>query len=56
MECKNCGFKFSIKYPTGQRLKAGFSAQVLLCPVCLVEVCRFDEEARPARVVLHEQL
>jgi len=56
MECKNCGFKFSIKYATGQPLKAGFVANALFCPVCSNNVCSFDEDARPGRIVLHEQL
>lgn len=55
MKCPTCGFEFTLTYPTRQRLKAGHQASVVKCPVCTLTVCRFDEEARPAPVHLHNQ-
>jgi len=56
MECKYCGFIFSLKYPSGQKLLHGMQANAVKCPVCHERVTAFDKEARPAPVVLHEQL
>ena len=55
MQCENCGFIFSLKYPLGQKLLHGMQANVVNCPVCNERVTAFDEAAR-SPVVLHEQL
>lgn len=32
--CPNCGFKFILVYPLGQRLCDGYHTNAVTCPVC----------------------